>query len=130
MTERKRMQMVDAVATGATGPSGRIGNIARSTFASFRAFKVATGAAGPGRHWHHIVGQTPANLERFGAEAIHSTDNLISLEAATHAKISGFYSSKQPFTNGSTVREWLSNQSLESQREFGLKVLRDFGVIK
>jgi RHS repeat-associated protein len=99
-------------------------------FKSFGAFKAARGAAGAGREWHHIVGQTTNNVGRFGVEAVHSSDNLISLDVATHRKISGFYSSKQAFTNGKTVREWLGSQSWDAQREFGLNVLRRFGVIE
>jgi hypothetical protein len=99
-------------------------------FRSFSAFKTARGAAGAGKHWHHIVGQTTGNVERFGAEAIHSGDNLIALDAATHARISGFYNSKRGVGGGKTVREWLSSQSFEAQREFGIQVLRDFGVLR
>nr|WP_307734752.1 hypothetical protein [Pyxidicoccus parkwaysis] len=32
-------------------------------------------------------------------------------------------------TGGQTVRQWLSSQSFQSQREFGLKILRDYGAI-
>ena len=110
-------------------PLGLVTGPARG-FSSFAAFKGAAGPAGVGKHWHHIVGQTAGNVERFGASVIHNTDNLIALDAATHARISGYYSSKQAFTNGQTVREWLGNQSLEAQREFGLQVLRDHGVTK
>jgi RHS repeat-associated protein len=106
------------------------GGLAASGFASFRAFKQAVGPAGRGMQWHHVVGQTSSNIGRFGSEAIHAADNLIALDAATHARISGFYSSKQAFTGGKTVRDWLGGQSLTAQREFGMKVLRDFGVIR
>lgn len=81
-------------------------------------------------HWHHILEQTAGNIAEFGAETIHSAENLIPVSASVHARISGYYSSKQLFTEGKTVRQWLSGQSLEAQREFGLQVLRDFGVIK
>jgi hypothetical protein len=97
---------------------------------SFRAFKRAAGPAGAGKHWHHIVGQTPANQLRFGGDMINDAENLIAVDAATHAAISGYYSSKQPFTNGKLVREWLSAKSFDEQRRFGEQVLRDFGVIK
>ena len=59
-----------------------------------------------------------------------SSENLIAVDEATHWMISGYYSSKQLFSKGKTVREWLSHQSLDEQREFGLQVLREFGVIK
>ena len=70
------------------------------------------GSAGDGCAWHHIVEQTKNNIERFGAESIHNTNNIIKLPngaGTIHAKVSGYYSSKQPFTGGKTVRQWLSS---------------------
>lgn len=81
-------------------------------------------------HWHHIVEQTPGNVARFGPEAIHSTENLVRLDAAVHTKISGFYSSIRPQVTGSsslTVREWLSSQAFEAQEKFGQQILKQFG---
>lgn len=99
-------------------------------FESFAAFKNAKGKAGEGYNWHHIVEQTPSNVNRFGAKRIHSTSNLIKIpggKGSIHAKISGYYSSKQPFTHGKTVREWLSTKSYREQYNFGLKQLKNFG---
>lgn len=39
-------------------------------------------------------------------------------------------SPKFDFTNGLTVREWLSGKDFYTQYNFGLDVLRNFGVIK
>jgi hypothetical protein len=44
-----------------------------------------------------------------------------------HARVSGYYSSKQPFTGGQTVRQWLSTQSFQQQYDFGIKILKQFG---
>ncbi len=80
------------------------------------------GAAGEGKQWHHIVEQTGGNVERFGAEAIHSTSNLMPLETALHQRVSGFYSSIRPGVTGSstqTVGQWLSSQPIEVQQQFG-----------
>jgi hypothetical protein len=99
------------------------------SFGSFSAFKRAFGSAGPGRQWHHIVEQTPGNVGRFGGSAIHNTQNLMPLDTAVHQQISAYYSRIQPFTNGQTVRQWLSSQPFEAQQQFGLQVLRDFGVL-
>ena len=61
---------------------------------------------------------------------IHNPNNVIAIDSATNNKINGYYSStKQAFTDGMTVRDWLTGQSFEFQYEFGLQVLRDFGVI-
>ena len=97
-------------------------------FRSFWSFKNALGPAGASRHWHHVVEQTPGNLVRFGAETIHNTQNVMRLDVGVHQRISGFYSSIQPFSNSQTVRQWLSTQSFEQQVQFGLDTLRRFGA--
>lgn len=48
-------------------------------------------------------------------------------KGSIHAKISGYYFSKQDFTYGMTVREWLSTQSYEDQYSFGINKLIEFG---
>lgn len=98
-------------------------------FKSMRDFKKAMGSAGEGKNWHHIVEQTPGNVERFGPEALHNTENVMAVETDVHVKISAYYSSKQKFTGGIVVREWLRTQSYAEQRAFGLRTLRQFGVI-
>ncbi len=55
-------------------------------FKSFRAFKRALGPAGEGKSWHHIIEQHAGNLKRFGAEAIHNTENVIKVETEAHTK--------------------------------------------
>ncbi|TAE55607.1 MAG: hypothetical protein EAZ76_15495 [Nostocales cyanobacterium] len=104
-------------------------------FKSFSEFKRTMGVAGEGQDWHHIVGQTTANLQRFGGEAIHNTGNLVKLEhgkGSIHQEITNFYNSIQPEITKSlniTVREWLSFQSFEEQQDFGIRVIRAFGGI-
>jgi uncharacterized protein YciI len=100
---------------------------------SFSGFKKAMGSAGLGKQWHHIVEQTPGNVKRFGAHAVHNTDNIVPLDKAIHTRLSSLYSSIQGDITGSatlTVRQWLSTQSYEAQREFGLiaieKVMKGF----
>ena len=111
---------------------GAIKNISPNQgFDSFRKLKKALGSAGEGRHWHHIVEQSQIKKSGFSANMIHNTDNIISVDAATHAKITGYYSSTQyRFTNGLSIRDWLTGQSFETQYEFGIKTLKDFGVIE
>jgi hypothetical protein len=96
-------------------------------FPSFAAFKSAFGPAGPKFHWHHVVEQTPGNLAHFGSHVIHSSTNIVRLDAKIHGKISGYYSSIQPFTNGVNVRKWLSTKSFDEQKTFGQDILRRFG---
>lgn len=102
-------------------------------FQTFGEFKKTMGVAGSGLAWHHIVGQTTSNLQRFGAEAIHNTGNLVRLEHGTgsiHQEITNFYNSVQPeltATDCVTVRGWLSTQSFAEQQDFGIRVIIAFG---
>lgn len=101
-------------------------------FQTFGEFKRTMGVAGAGLAWHHIVGQTTSNLQRFGAEAIHNTGNLVRLEHGTgsiHQEITNFYNSVQPELTGTdtlTVRGWLSSQSFAEQQDFGIRVIIAF----
>ena len=88
----------------------------------------ALGSPGKGKRWHHIVEQHKGNVKRFGPEAIHNTENVISLEAGLHTDLSAFYSSKRRFitgTDGLTVRQWISAQSYEAQQEFGRRAIEN-----
>ena len=90
---------------------------------SFSGFKKAMGPAGDGKQWHHIVEQTPGNAKQFGPEALHNAENVIPLDETLHRRVSAFYSTKQPDligTSSLTVRQWLSTQSYQAQRDFGL----------
>jgi len=105
-------------------------NVTKEAFSSFSSFKRVMGPAGPGQAWHHIVEQTPANIAKFGAEAIHNLNNLVRLPhgaGTIHSKISGYYSSIRPFSEGKTVRQWLSSKGYEEQYDFGIKMLKKFG---
>ncbi|MBR1599900.1 MAG: hypothetical protein IJ661_13460 [Lachnospiraceae bacterium] len=100
-------------------------------YALFDDLKIAIGSAGKNRDWHHIVEQSQIKKSGFTPELIHNTNNIISIDRATHRKISGYYSTKSfDFTNGLSVRDWLAGQSYEEQYKFGIEVLRKFGVIK
>jgi hypothetical protein len=98
------------------------------SWGSFSGLKNALGPAGAGKNWHHIVEQTPGNVERFGPQALHNTENVIPLEEGIHKEVSRLYSSIRPEITNSrnlTVRQWLSTQSYEAQRKFGLKVIEN-----
>ena len=99
-------------------------------YKSFYEFKKYNGSAGEGYNWHHIVEQRPINIERFGAEKIHNTNNIIRLPSgrgSIHSEITVFYSSKPDWSNGMTVRDWLNNKSFKEQYNFGIKQIRRFG---
>ncbi|WP_225409389.1 SitA5 family polymorphic toxin [Stigmatella hybrida] len=119
-----------AVAMTARGVRGAAGVSPAGfrSWGSFSGLKSALGPAGPGKQWHHIVEQAPGNVERFGPHALHNTENVIPLEEGLHTQISAFYSRKRFFITNSenlTVREWLSTQSFETQRQFGLQAIEN-----
>lgn len=122
-----------AVAMTAQGLSGAAAGVSPAGFrfwGSFSGLKSALGSAGPGKNWHHIVEQTPGNVERFGPHVLHNTENVIAIDEGIHRQISAYYSSKDPLlSGGQTVRQWLSGQPFQTQREFGLKILQDYGVV-
>jgi hypothetical protein len=109
-------------ASAKTRPSGY------RAWGSFSGFKKAMGPAGKNKEWHHIVEQTPGNVKRFGPQSLHNTENVIPLDKDPHTKVSAIYSSvrydiTQSLTQ--TVRQWLSTQSYEAQREFGLLAIEN-----
>jgi hypothetical protein len=91
---------------------------------------------------HHIVEQTPSNLSKigqiglwqarkFGVDLIMSPDNTVWLPRLLHEQISRKYNSKDPEdAAGRTYRQTVSEMDFYSQREAGLKALRDFGALK
>ncbi|WP_370457325.1 hypothetical protein [Corallococcus sp. AB038B] len=115
-----------AMAANGGGPTPPAGT--PRGWGSFSGFKKAQGPAGPGKEWHHIVEQTPGNVQRFGPQALHNTENVIPLDKRLHTDVSGFYSSVRYFITQSytrTVRQWLSTQPYEAQREFGLLAIEN-----
>jgi hypothetical protein len=76
-----------------------------------------------------MVEQT-INSGKFAPELLHNPANLFKLphgKGTIHAKLSAFYGSKQSFTDGLKVREWLSKKSFKEQFEFGIQKVKDFG---
>lgn len=94
-------------------------------FGSFNSLKSALGPAGEGKVYHHIVEKRAANVERFGAQAIHNTRNVVVISREANQAIANFYSSipRSGFTGGLRVREWLATQTLAEQEAFGLRIL-------
>ncbi|WP_073567044.1 hypothetical protein [Archangium sp. Cb G35] len=105
---------------------GRLLPNGHRAFKSFDDFKDFMGPAGKGKQWHHIVEKR--NAGRFGPEALHNTENVVPLDERLHIDVSAFYSSKRPRLTGSdtlTIRQWLSTQSYEAQRQFGLRAIEN-----
>jgi RHS repeat-associated protein len=122
-----------AIKTAVENGAKAIQNGVGQGYSSFDAFKYSQGAAGNGMAWHHIVEQTPANIQQFGIQTIQNTNNLIRVPNGAgllHQQISGYYSSIQPLVTGSqslTIRQWIQTQSFEFQWKFGMGVIQRFG---
>ena len=122
-----------AVAMAAQGKRGSSTSAASMTtgvraWQSHSGFRAAMGKAGPGKERHHIVEQTPGNVQRFGPRSIHNTDNVIPVDKTLHVRVSAFYSSiREGITRSTrlTVRQWLSTKSYAEQRDFGLLALEN-----
>ncbi|WNG58030.1 hypothetical protein F0U59_27210 [Archangium gephyra] len=117
------------VAAGSPAPSrGTLLSNGHRAWGSFGGFKSAMGKAGSGKEWHHIVEQTKGNVKRFGDNALQNTENIIALDKTLHTDVSRLYSSIRYDITGSstlTVRKWLSSQSYEAQRAFGLLAIKN-----
>jgi hypothetical protein len=113
-----------SVAAGSPAPTrGKLLPNGHRAWGSFSGFKSAMGSAGNGKEWHHLVEQTPGNVKRFGGETLHNTENVTAMDKTLHTDVSRLYSSIRWRITGShtlTVRKWLSTQSYEAQRTFGL----------
>ena len=72
---------------------------------------------------HHVVEQCQATKSGFSKTQIQSDSNKVVLDYNLHRAVSAYYSSKQDFTGGERVRNWLAGQSFEAQSEFGWKVV-------
>ncbi|ATB29982.1 hypothetical protein [Melittangium boletus] len=117
-----------SAAAGSPPGRGKLLPNGHRAWGSFSGFKSAMGPAGTGKQWHHLVEQTPGNTKRFGGDALHNTENVIALDKDLHEEVSAFYSSIQLVatrTNKLTVRQWLSTQSYEAQREFALLAIEN-----
>ena len=109
---------------GGDNSNGTTGNTTGKGFGTYGKFKSEIGSAGEGKQWHHIVEQNQITKSGFPAEQVHNTNNIVEIDRTTHIEISSYYSSKQSFSNGMTVREWLVGQSFEAQYAFGLEIMR------
>jgi hypothetical protein len=91
---------------------------------------------GPGYDQHHIVLQTDANIQKrtdfvkFGRDKIDDPSNLVYVPRFKHEEINGYYESPCDEDRSMNCREWIGQFDYDTQYKFGLKVLRDFGILK
>ena len=105
---------VGAPGSGGSGPSGPAISIGPSGVAA------APNPNNEKMERHHIVEQCQVKKSGFAQTDIQGNSNLIDLPYSHHRKISGLYSSKQPYSDGMRVRDWLATKSFEYQYQFGL----------
>ena len=99
-------------------------------YSTYNAVRNALGSPGAGNQWHHIVEQSQILRSGFSSFMVNNSNNLIVVSQKTHQQISSLYSSQQYYSEGMTVRGWLTGQSFQQQYEFGIQILRQFGAFK
>jgi len=115
---------------------GVTGSVSGVGYKTFKGLKAYLGSPGAGNQWHHIVEQAQINANRAGflPEEVNTVENIIALQsgkASAHSAISAYYSSKQWFSEGLTIRNWLSTKTFQEQFDFGMDYLKNYGdVIK
>ena len=102
-------------------------------FDSFSKLKKHLGNPRQGYAWHHIVEQSQIGKRaNFAPEMIHNIHNIVSIPSGRdtiHARISSYYSSKQDFTDGMIVRDWLATKKYDFQFSFGKEILEGYGKL-
>ena len=90
------------------------------------------GPAGDGSQYHHLVTQGGANEDNLiiPQSQLQNTDNIIILPTLVHEMISDEYLRPAPDGSNMTLYQWLQTQPYEVQREYGLEILRELGILK
>jgi hypothetical protein len=88
-----------------------------------------------GYEQHHIVNQNPDNLQKgtvtkFGSELINDPSNIIWVPRLLHECVNAAYSSSSDGPGMPLLREIISKMDFLQQREEGLKILRNCGILK
>lgn len=100
-----------------------IKNLSHRGFNSFDSLRKFLGNAGVNRQWHHIVEQSQIAKSGFSKTSIHNTRNIVSIDIQHHQRITGYYNSIQPHTQGKRVRDWLAGKSWDYQYDYGIKIM-------
>lgn len=85
-----------------------------------------------GYHDHHIAEQKAARDAGDPESLIQSRDNLVRIPILKHIDITSYYATKIEQEDGSMLspRESLKGKDFETRRQFGLDMLRRYGVLK
>jgi hypothetical protein len=88
------------------------------------------GSAGEGYDYHHIVEQGGTNASTFSPVELQSTDNIVRIPTLLHEAINSVYSKTSNENADLTFRERVRSESYAQQREEGIGVMRDLGIIR
>lgn len=85
-----------------------------------------------GYHDHHIAEQTAARNAGDPESLIQSRDNLVRIPILKHIDITSYDATRIEQEDGSmpSPRESLKGKDFETRRQFGLEMLRRYGVLK
>ncbi|MCB2362147.1 RHS repeat-associated core domain-containing protein [Clostridium estertheticum] len=141
----RRLEAEERLASAARGTSSDKTNFyvtsdgsilpAENGFKSFASLKNNLDSTDKGSVYHHLVEQNP-NKDNFIPQVLQNQRNVIVLphgKNSIHAKISGYYSSKQPFSTGigkGRVRDYVKTLSYGDQFDFGMDVVKQYGKVK
>jgi hypothetical protein len=83
----------------------------------------------PGYDDHHIIEQGPQNSD-LPEEVVEARNNIVRIPRYKHWQINEYYQARREDLGWQTPREYLKGKSTEERYQFGLRVLRDVGVLK
>lgn len=73
---------------------------------------------------HHIVEQNQIRKRaKFPAEMVHNSKNVTPIPTCVNRELNAYYAKKQDYTDGMSVRDWLTDKSFEFQYEFSIKIM-------
>jgi hypothetical protein len=95
---------------------------------SLAELQRAASEPGPGYEIHHVVEQKAARRAGYSEEMIESQVNRVRIPKYRHEQITGYYNGYDRDL-GMSPREYLRERTWQEQYEFGLEVLKDYGVL-
>jgi hypothetical protein len=86
----------------------------------------------PGYQRHHIAEEAAARDAGDPERLIQSRDNTVRISTLQHIEITRYYATKVKQNDGTMLspRDMLKDQSFELRRQYGLEVLKKYGVLK
>jgi hypothetical protein len=70
------------------------------------------------------------NRAGFEPELIQNPRNALPMSKLDNQRLADYYSGKQRWSEGMTVRDYLSTKSYEEQYDYGMKIMRELQIIE